>query len=376
MRVRVVALAVAAVALTGLVPRALAASSVATLDIFALAQDDDGGQPLRAEGLRYGGLRMALDYAFDDSLAMALNVAGSLIDNENTRPLPDTVDQVLTTQASSQVLTLDAQAALRFTPPESPASFTAGLYYHHQRRFVSLGADLTGQLDLADSDTILALTYSFRLGILKPRRWDDLIMPFDYLRSHNLILSFTQNLSPSWLVNASVQYTRQDGDMQDAYNFVVLYDDVGTPVHLGFEQLPRERDRVQVSGRVRWSPRHGLGFGLDGSLYGDDWGVVSGAVEPSVEIPLGATSRWRFWYRFATQSRAKWFRERPTADATYQTQDFDLDAWTMHSPGMMLVFPLRGDLARAWLGRLSLFAFFRSDGISAVGANLGASAVW
>lgn len=373
---RVVALAIAVVAVASLGARARAASSTATLDIFALAQDDDGGQPLRSEGLRYSGLRMAVDYAFDDSLAMALNVAGSLIDNENTRPLPSTIDQVLTTQASSQVLTLDAQAALRFTPPESPASLTAGVYYHHQRRFVSLGADLTGQLDLADGDTILALTYSFRLGILKPRRWDDLIMPFDYLRSHNLILSFTQNLSPSWLVNASVQYTRQDGPMQDAYNFVVLYDDVGTPVHLGYEQLPRDRDRVQVSGRVRWSPRRGLGFGLDGSLYGDDWSVVSGAIEPSVEIPLGATSRWRFWYRFATQSRAKWFRERPTADATYQTQDFDLDAWTMHSPGMALVFPLRGDVARAWLGRLSLFAFFRSDRISAIGVNLGASAVW
>ncbi|TNF35167.1 MAG: DUF3570 domain-containing protein [Deltaproteobacteria bacterium] len=371
---------VAASALLGMLlmlpAAARAAPSAASLDIYALNQDDDGGQALRAEGMRYGGLRVALDYAFDDTLAMALNAAGSLIDNEPSRPLPTTIDQVLTTQASSQVLTLDAQAGLRWTPSDSPASLVAGLYYHHQRRFVSLGADLTGQLDLADGDTILAVTYSVRLGIVKPRRWDDLYMPFDYLRSHNVILSATQNLSRAWLVNGSLQYTRQDGPMQDQYNFVVLYDDAGTPVHLGFENLPRERDRFQLSGRVRWSPRQGWALGLDASLYSDDWSITTGAVEPSFELPLGPRSRLRLWYRFAAQSRARYFRERPTEDTTYQTQDFDLDAWTLHSPGLMLVVPLPGKVAQAWVGRLSVFGFARSDGITAIGANFGASAAW
>jgi len=368
---------VALATIAAMVPgAALAASSTASLDIFALNQDDDGGQELRAEGMHYGGLRVGLDYAFDDALAMALNASGSLIDNSPTRPLPTTVEQVLTTQASSQLVTLDAQAALRWTPGDSPASLTAGLYYHHQRRYVALGADLTGQLDLAGGDTVLALTYSFRLGIVKPRRWDDLIMPFDYLRSHNLIASATQNLSREWLVNGSLQYTRQDGPLQDQYNFVVLYDAAGTPVRLAFENLPRDRDRIQVSGRVRWSPLQGLAVGLDGALYADDWSVVSGAIEPSVELPLGTVTRLRLWYRFAAQSRTRYFRPRPTEESTYQTQDFDLDAWTLHSPGLSLVVPLRGEVGRAWLGRLSVFGFVRSDGITTIAVSCGTSATW
>ena len=112
------------------------------------------------------------------------------------------------------------------------------------------------------------------------------------------------------------------------------------------------------------------------SLYHDDWGITHGSLEPSVEIPLGVNARWRLWYRFASQSRTRYFRPHPTADATYQTQDFDLDAWTMHSPGMLLTFPIGGAAALQWLGRVSLFSFFRADGISAVGGNVGASATW
>lgn len=354
----------------------MAAENTFEVDLFAFSQADHGGQPLRAEGMTYGSLRLAADLQLSDTLGVTLNAAGGLIDNEDPQPLPATVDQVLTTQASAEIITLDAQASLRYRPLGSPWGVTTGLYYHHQRRYVFIGADATASLDLAGGDSVLALTYSFRFGIKKPRRWDDLVMDFDFLRSHNLIFGWTQHLSPSWLVGTSVQYTRQDGPLDDQFNFVVLYDDAGVPVHLGFEALPRERNRVQISLRTRYSPVQGLSFGLDGSVYRDDWDVTHGAIEPSLEIPLSPLTRVRLWYRFAAQTRAKYFRERPTTVAQYQTQDFDLDAFTVQSPGMLLLFPLSTTTDPRWMGRLSAFGFFRSDGISAGGANLGVEALW
>lgn len=353
-----------------------AAENTFTVDLFAFSQDDHGGQPLRAEGMHYGSLRLATDLQLSDTLGLTLNAAGGLIDNEDPRPLPPTVDQVLSTQASAQIITLDAQASLRYRPLRAPWGLAAGLYYHHQRRSVFIGADVTGSLDLAGGDSVLALTYSFRFGIRKPRRWDDLVMDFDYLRSHNLIFGWTQNLSPAWLIATTIQYTRQDGPLDDQYNFVVLYDDGGAPVHLGFESLPRERNRAQISLRTRFSPTPGLSLGLDTSVYRDDWGVSHGAIEPSLEVPLSTLTRVRLWYRFAAQSQAKYFRSHPTTVARYQTQDSDLGAFTVQSPGMLLLFPLATATDPRWMGRLAVFGFFRSDGISAGGANLGVEALW
>ena len=376
--------------LAGTLPSAPAhAENEAALDLYIFSQQDGGGQPYRAEGMVYGGLRLSLRYAFDPEFQLTLSAAGSLIENDPVAPLPSTIDQALTTQASSAIITLDAQILASWRPHASPLTLSFGPYYHHQRRFVSLGGDLRGELSLADGDTILGLGYSLRVAITKPRRWDDVIMEYDNLVSHSAVFAWTQTLSPSWILTLGGQATVQRGDMTDNFNYVVLYDPVtDLPTELGFERMPRQRDRGQLDARVRFSPLVGLALGLDTSIYLDTWKVLHGALEPSVEIPLTHDIRLRLWYRFSAQTRARYVVHHATAPdadpdpttagielATDMTQDADLDAFAMHSPGFLLRFPIGGESLR-WIGRLTGFAFFRSDGVSALGANLGLSAEW
>ncbi|MFO0750842.1 MAG: DUF3570 domain-containing protein [Myxococcota bacterium] len=345
------------------------------LDLYYFSQADHGGQAYRAEGMSYGGLRYSLRYAIDPELTFTFNVAGSFIDNDDPVTLPDPLGASVTTQASARIIALDAQTLFRYAPRHAAWSLVTGPYYHHQRRFVSLGADLQGDYAMAGGDTTLSLGYSLRVAWVKERGWDNTWHPWDRLYSHNFELSLAQNLSPSVMVSLGAQLSVQRGPMTDQFTYVVLYDGAGVPASLGFESLPRERDRVQVNARGRWSPRLGLSLGLDLSAYTDTWDIKHAAAEPSLELPLGDDVRLRLWYRFAGQTAARYFDAHPEAAARFQTEDSDLGSFFLHGPGALVTFPWGGEELR-WVGRVTAFAFFRSDGIQAAGMDFGIGAEW
>jgi hypothetical protein len=344
------------------------------IDIYAFAQGDSRGNPLKAEGFDYGAMRVDMKLKMTPAVAFRFNASVARLRNEDIQRVPSTVQNARVTSASTEVLTLDSSIGVDIQLKDSPWHISPSGYYHHQNDFVASGGDLAIDRELAGGDTVLGVTYSFRIASPLVRRWNGRNDGRDISVSNNLVLSFTQVLSPSWLVSLNAQLTRQSGWLTEGFNFVALFDERGAPIKLLDEELPRERHRVQVNGRLRFTPRQGLVLGLDMSGYLDDWSVRQLALEPSLEIPLSRTVRWRLWYRVAWQSASRFYVERPLAETRYRTQDGDLGRFVLHSPGTLLTLPF-GD-AQVWLARIGVYGFVRDDGLYGVGGDLGVGLEW
>lgn len=347
-----------------------------SLDVYAFSQGDEGGDLYRNEGFDY--FAWALEMRFTLSEVFALNLVGTLgyIINEPVPELPETIsNRALLTSASEELLTLDAAATLDISPPGLGWRFSPGFYYHQQHGYIVFGGDLGAVGELAGGDTVLSASYGFRHVRPVEASWEGHFPPRDRLVTHNVRVGWTQTLSPSWLLALGLQYTRQDGLLHSTLQYVTLFDSAGAPVELIDEALPRERNRFQVNARARWSPLQGLSVGLDTSLYLDDWGIVHGAVQPSVTLPVTARIRWRIWYRLSLQTGTKHHQDRPTSALEHRTQDSDLLGFSMHSPGTTVTIPIGGS-PLFWTLRVSGYGFYRDDDVYGAGGTLGVLAAW
>jgi len=352
----------------------------AVLDVHAFSQSDRGGNPYREEAFGYGGVGVSLRVRAGENVVLRADAVGGFIANDDPIELPRTIRQARTTSASEDIQTLDAVAGIDVTPRGGRWTLRPGLFYHHQRGYITPGADLGSELRLFDGNTTLSAAYGLRVAMPNNKGWGGKKRRLDVLVTQNLQLAWTQILSPRWLALTSVQYTRQDGRTDNSFNYVVLFDAGGEPTTMIDELLPRIRNRLQVNGRLRFSPRVGLALGLDGSLYLDDWSIRHGALQPSVELPLGRGIRWRLWYRIARQRGTRYTVPLGSGwddlDGAYRTQDADLATFTMHGPGMRFWIPAVGTRAPTWATRIALLGFLRSDGIFGLGGNLGVEADW
>ncbi len=369
------------VALTVFASAAGAAASAAptsgqyvAIDLYAFAQGDERGNPLKAEGFDYGALRVDLKMRMTPVVSLRFNASVARLRNAELQRVPSSVENATVTSASTEILTLDSSIGVDIDLKDSPWHISPSGYYHHQNDFVSSGGDLAIDRELAGGDTVLGVTYSFRIASPLIRRWDGRNDGRDISVSNNLMLSWTQNLSPSWLLSLNIQGTRQSGWLSEGYNYVALFNERGAPVKLLDEVLPRARHRGQLNARLRYTPLQGLVLGVDLSGYVDDWSVRQVAVEPSLEIPLSRTIRWRLWYRLAYQTAARYYDERPLVEARYRTQDGDLGRFVLHSPGTLLTLPFGEE--QVWLARIGLYGYVRNDGIYGLGADLGLGLEW
>jgi hypothetical protein len=340
-------------------------------DLYAFSQDDDPAQPLRNEGLSYFGARPSAVLELSPAVTLHANGAFALISNEDAAELPASAGATVTS-ASSRVIAVDVSAGLEIRQPGSPWTFRPGAYYHHQVGWVSEGVDLGVERELAGGDAVLSFTVNQRVAFPKLRTWDGLDRGRDITATHSVSLGWKQNVSPAVVTNVSFQYTRADGFLGDSYNYVVLYD-AGTPIAVRDEILPNKRNRFQVSGRVRWSPRTGAALGLDASAYTDDWDVRHVALEPSAAVPLPGRLRGRAWFRWSDQDGTEHFRAAPRVERKYQTQDSDLGTFTTKGGGASLAVPV-GD--GRWEWRVALFGLDRSDGMRAGGVDAGVVRAW
>ncbi|MFT7621319.1 MAG: hypothetical protein ACI9WU_000480 [Myxococcota bacterium] len=345
------------------------------LDLYAFSQSDQGGDLYRAEGFDYLASSVAIEAQLGDDLRLSAVGTVGYIDNEPSAELPESIEnRALLTSASQEIITLDAAVSLRIAPPGRWWSITPGIYYHHQHGYVVFGADLGFGARLAGGDTQLTTHYSGRLVRPIEALWSGGFAERDLLITHNLLVSWTQTLSPEWLMVLSGQYTRQDGVLHSSLQYVATFDDSGVAVSLIDEVLPRERNRGQLNVRARYSPSPGWAVGLDLSGYLDDWDIEHAAIQPSLVVPLGPLS-WRLWYQLAIQDGTSHFRERPSADDATRTADSDLRDFVMHSPGTTLTIGL-GGTEPAWSLRLSGYGFIRDDQVRGGGGKAGVGASW
>ncbi len=339
-------------------------------DAYVFSQEDHGGQPLKAEGVTYLGLRPAATVDLSESVTFRINSAIALLLNDDPEAF-DTINGATVTSASSEVIAWDMSAGLRIQTPGSAWTFLPGLYYHHQVGYVAEGIDLGVEREFSGGDTILSITFNLRAAFPLQKFWDGRHLGRDQAITNNLALGVRQHLSPALLVSGSVQYTRGDGKLGNALNYVVFYN--GTEaLALGDETLPSTRNRWQFSARVRYSPTVGVAIGLDNSRYTDDWGIDHVAVEPSLATPLGGGTSGRFWYRWSDQTGTKYFDATPAFTKPFVTQDSDLATFTMHSAGAAFAVPM----GPGWELRTSVFGFDRGDGIRALGTDVGTIRRW
>ncbi len=340
------------------------------LDVAALRQVDDGGDPLSTESFTYLALRPDIALQVSDRVRVRLNGGLALILNDDISPLPDTISNAVSTSASGNLLTLDAQGTVEIKVGDW--TLAPGGYYHHQFNLNAIGLDLGVRRSLAGGDTEIGAFWNGRVERDRRRWWNNKKFDFRRTWTHNLMLSWTQNLSPRWRSNLSLQYTHMEGPLAESLNYVGRYW-YGIPNRLLEEKLPTVRNRYQVNGRLRYAPRPGWSIGFDASYYADDWGIRQMAIEPSFEMKLSRPVSLRLWYRFSAQHGTRYFVLQPDADADLQTRDSDLGSFLLHSPGAVL--RVKPDTAGRsdWELRIAIFGFVRNDGIYGFGSNIGSS---
>ena len=254
------AAALAVAPLVGVAPRARAAWHPAStsFDTFAFAQQDRGGQPYKAEGLRYLGARAAVDLLIDGVTTLRTRAALSFAANEAAAHVPN-VDAI--TSASSRLVALDASVGLERRVGDTWV-LRPELFYHHQNGYIGEGLDLTVDRNLADGDATLSASVQVRVSFLDLDTWYGASGGNDLLATNAFGLSWRQNLSPSVVAQLGGQYTRQDGYLGDSFNYVVIVGGSG-PLAAADEALPDVRHRGQANGRLRWSPGPGTAGGVD-----------------------------------------------------------------------------------------------------------------
>ena len=351
------------------------AENSVTLDLYSFDQNDNGGNPLMAEDFRYASIRTSARLRLNEEESFRYAATFATIENALPAPVPPTVGNAATTSASADLTTLDLLVAMDTKRRGSPWTLSPGIYYHQQIDDISGGVDLGGSRELYDGDTQISYNYSFRYDFLERLYWDGSDRGAGDRYSHNLLLGWTEFVNPSLKTNLGIQYTRQDGQLFDTYNFVALYAG-GVPVLYDDERLPNYRNRTQVNGRLRYSWELGESVGLDSSYYHDDWDIGHFAVEPSFETRVFDTLVWRVWYRLSLQDGTKYFNGQPTAASRFQTQDSDLGTFTMHSPGTTVTFRVGQREETDYFVRLSVYGFDRDDGVDGLGGKIGMVVNW
>ncbi len=342
----------------------------ASVDVFAFAQQDRGGQRHKAEGLRYLGLRSALDFAAGPTTLFRTMAALSFVANDDPADVPR-VDAI--TSASSRLVALDASVGLEHRAGDT-WTFRPAVTYHHQRGYIAEGLDLAIDRRLAGGDATLTATLQVRASFLDLETWYGTEAGSELAAANAFGISWQQNLSPSVTALVGAQYTRQDGYLGDSFNYVVLSDADG-PFAATSEVLPDVRHRGQVNARVRWSPRPDAAGGVDVSVYRDDWRLDHVSAEPSVSLPLPGGGRVRSWWRVSSQGAARYYRPRLSSVPLHRTQDSDLGDFLMNSAGVSVSVPRGSRPFRDEL-ELSIHGFTRDDGIRAAGANAGFRRRW
>jgi hypothetical protein len=373
------------------------------LDLFLFNQEDgthiethEGGNPILSEKFLYAGVRASGRFKVSNLVTLRSTWGLSTIEPAGEADPPETISNAThklttatTTSASASNFTASGIMDIH---PDGEWTYSPGVFFSYQPTYVSRGLEFTATGDHLGGNTTTRFSYSVRWDSLTGGNlrvsgvWgtglpkDDGVNGFERrLRNryaHNLEFGITQILSSDWRVNATVQYTRQDGYLAEPNAQVTIYDG-DTPVRFSDERLPNYRNRFQLSFRARYSPALGFALGMDHAAYIDDWGVSSFALEPTVEGTFGhEDAHWRVWYRFAYQQGTRYMREQPQRTYKFQTDDPDLGTFRTHSGGLLFTFQMPGTGEYSWLLRVSGYALHRSDLNWGYGALIGSEIGW
>ena len=185
-----------------------------------------------------------------------------------------------------------------------------------------------------------------------------------------------QILSPTIHGEFGLTLSQQTGFLETAYNAVVVEDPMLSPnpnlanMARGLEiteELPDDRLRTAVFGRVRKLVRSGTAVELGGRYYSDDWGIDAFTLEPRLYQSLTDKLRLRLRYRYYQQSQSKYFEEQFLSAKEFRTQDSDLGDYDTNTIGLKFIW----DKTQHHTFDIGVDFATRSDGLDHVFASIG-----
>jgi hypothetical protein len=244
--------------------------------------------------------------------------------------------------------------------------------------YVSLGLGGSVSVDSEDRNSNWTFSLDAFQDSIDVIRFDGSTGPDDDRTSLSATINHYRVLTPTTHGEVGFTFASQSGFLETAYNAVVL-EDPSLPPNPNLannargiettEELPDDRMRGALFGRVRTQLAAGHAVELGGRIYSDSWGIDSIALEPRYYVSLGE-SVLRLRYRYYNQSEADDFGEQfllanPLPE--HHTQDSDLAAFDSNTIGARIDW--RPNPSTRW--SLSIDQIMRSDGLDHLVAAFG-----
>lgn len=209
---------------------------------------------------------------------------------------------------------------------------------------IGIGGDYA--FDLNNKNTTLKIGANLYYDTLDVIRFNGVEESSDERFSISSTVTWYQAMTPLMHAELGLTTSYQAGFLETPYNAVVIENPADPPnPNLAnqargteiTEELPSNRVRSALFGRIRRDVGPSTALELGGRLYADTWGIFSFAIEPVVyQWLVEDTLKLRVRYRYYTQTEADDFQDSFTTISRFRTQDSDLADFDSHTVGIRL----------------------------------------
>jgi len=333
--------------------------------------DSDDGNPFLDEELTVIEPVVVFDYNVTDRFSLGATFSYDHVSSASIDRLSDFPDQ--SGASGDNYYGADVHASYR-----ASEVWTVGGHagYSTEYDYDSIGVGLNATQELEDADATLSYSVDAFFDDVDIIRFDGTEDGSDDRISVSGTLRYYQILTPEAHGEFGTTFAWQNGFLETPYNAVVI-EDPNDPPNPNLEnnargteiteELPDDRYRLAVFGRVRQSLGEGFAAELGARGYQDDWGITSLTLEPRYYQSLTDELDMRLRYRYYTQSEADHYDKHFDEVDRYRTQDSDLGDYDIHTVGGKLTWFANASNTLA----LSADYGFRSDGLDQFFGSVG-----
>ncbi len=205
----------------------------------------------------------------------------------------------------------------------------------------SVNADITYSKQTRDENTAIQIKGSYfrdDWDLIYPTEFRiDALNGGHYLTEHirhlsNGAFSIQHNFSKRLKAMVSLESVYQSGLLSTPFHRVYFGDSIAHDI----ERLPNHKLKIPVTFFANYYLSNRLITKLNYRFYWDDFNTTAHTIELQLPIKVLPFLRMIPFYRFHTQTAAKYFKPfaQHVASDSYYTSDFDLSAFTTHKMGI------------------------------------------
>jgi hypothetical protein len=336
--------------------------------------DDNGdGNPFLDEELSVIEPIFVVDYNITDRLGIWLLGSADLVSSASIDRLSNFPEQ----SGASGDYYYGADLGLNYelSPKTRIGGFVSGSTEYDYNSF---GAGTSIARDFANKNTTLSLAVNGFRDTIDIIRFDGAENEgTDERWTGTATAGWYQVIDPKTHGELSATFTLQSGFLETAYNAVVVENQALPPnpyldnMARGLEvteELPGQRWRGSLQGRIRRQLWSGTALELGGRYYADDWGLSAITAEPALYQRIFTDAlQLRLRYRFTAQEATRYYQDHFVNVGRYRTQDSDLADWNAHTAGARFEWSITESLRVDVGGDVG----WRSDGIDPLFGSVG-----